>query len=116
MIPIHSIDSIKLVHDKVLQAGLYKEFDRLPDDYHYPEYGYFIVIESSDELYDPSELEQLLRKRCPTQSLFESLEMIEEFEGYVQIVLVLEADFGVSLSVRKEEMSYSGVLEYFSNA
>lgn len=115
MILIHSIEDIELVDDEILRVGLQKEFDRLPDDYLYPEYGYFIVIESSDELYDPSELEQLLCKQCPTQSLFESVEMIEEFEGYVQIVLVLEADFGVSLFVRKDVMSYSGVLGYFSD-
>lgn len=99
MIPIHSIKDIALVDDEILRAGLRKEFERLPDDYEYPTYGYFIVIESLEELQHPIPLEYGSLSRTP-QPLSDYVEMIEEFDGYSQVVCILEADFGVSLFIQ----------------
>lgn len=100
MIPIYSKNDVALVEDKILRDGLLKEFERLPDDYKYPEYGYFIVIESLEELQHPIPLKYCSQTYTP-QPLSDYVEMVEEFEGYSQIVCVLEADFGVSLFVKK---------------
>ncbi len=37
--------------------------------------------------------------------LHDCVEMVEAFDGYVQVVLVLEADFGISLFVREGIMA-----------
>ena len=101
MIPILSTKDIEFVRDEVLRAGLEEEFKRLPDDYLYPSYGYFIVIESIEELHHPIKLQNSVISQIP-EPLSDYIEMIEEFDGYSQIVCILEADFGVSLFVSKK--------------
>ena len=98
MIHIHSSKDIELVEDLIIRAGLQKEFERLPDDFQYPEYGYFIVIESLEELHHPIPLEHYGLSHVP-QPLSDYVEMIERFDGYCQIVCLVEADFGISLFV-----------------
>ena len=109
MIPIKSREDLKCVDNTLMQKALEKEFERLPDDYLYPEYGYFIIIESIDELTDPLELKLL--EDYSSQSIFEGLEMIEQFEGYSQVVILLSSDFGVVLFVRDEIATYEVLLE-----
>ena len=109
MIEILSKADVAMISDSVLRAGVLKEFDRLPDDYEYPQYGYFIVIESRDNI--PA-LEQII-SQYTARSLHDSVEMVEAFDGYVQVVLVLEADFGVSLFLKAEVMSLDQLKELF---
>lgn len=111
MIPIYSIEDIKIVKDEILKEGLLKEFDRLPDDYEYPDFGYFIVIESIEELKHPIPLKYCDLEFTP-ENLEECIEMVEEFEGYSQIVCVLYTDFGVSLFV-SDEVTNNFQLEIF---
>ena len=101
MIPIYSIEDVELVDDKILRDGLEAEFARLPDDYLYPTYGYFIVIESIEELRHPISLQHTTLSYTP-QPLSDYIEMIEEFDGYSQVVCIFEADFGVSLFVNNK--------------
>lgn len=109
MIPILSTKDIEFVRDEVLRAGLEAEFKRLPDDYLYPTYGYFIVIESIEELQKPIKLQNSAISQIP-EPLSDYIEMIEEFDGYSQIVCILEADFGVSLFV-SEKLATKAELE-----
>ena len=109
MIPILSTKDIEFVRDEVLRAGLEAEFKRLPDDYLYPTYGYFIVIESIEELQKPIKLQNSAISQIP-EPLSDYIEMIEEFDGYSQVVCILEADFGVSLFV-SEKLATKAELE-----
>lgn len=101
MIPIHRREDIELVDDEILRAGLHKEFERLPKDFEYIAQGYFLVIESLEELEHPIPLEHYSLAFTP-EPLSDYFEIIEEFDGYCQVVCVLEADFGVALFVRDE--------------
>ena len=65
----------------------------------YPEYGYFIVIETVEEWNNPVELNALI-SQYTARSLDECVELVEEFEGYTQVMLVLNTYFGISLFVR----------------
>lgn len=104
MIPIRSKNDVTLVENPVLRDGLYKEFERLPKEFHYPGHGYFIIVESKEELKGMKALEQI--KGHFTQPPYtDYIEMIEPFRDYAQIVCLLDADFGVSLFVSEELMS-----------
>ena len=104
MIQILSKDDLSKVNDPVIVAGLNKEFDRLPDNYEYPEYGYFLVIERLEELTNPVELNSIISQHT-THSLEDCLELIEESTGYYQVLLILHADFGVSLFVSTDQVT-----------
>ena len=79
MIPILCLDDVELVEDEVIKQGLLKEFARLPDDYKYPEYGYFIVIESAEELEQPIPLVYGSQSFVP-QPISDWVEMVSDAE------------------------------------
>ena len=112
MIEILSKADVEKISDPVLRAGVMKEFDRLPDDYKYPDYGYFIVIEKLEGLTDPVELNSILAKHT-ARSLKDCLELIEEHEGYYQVLLILHADFGLSLFVSDKGIPIKELKTFF---
>ncbi len=112
MIEILSRADVEKINDPVLKAGVLKEFDRLPDDYKYPEYGNFIVIEKLEELINPIELNAIITRHT-TRPLVDCLELIEEHEGYCQVLLILHADFGLSLFVSEEIISFTQIKDIF---
>ena len=105
MIEILKPQDVNHVHDLKLQHYLDYAFKRLPKDFKYPEYGYFVIIESETELQtNPIQL-----THCTIPSLqthfFDYVELVEEQEGVLEIVLILESDFGISLIIKKELLS-----------
>jgi len=104
VIQILSKRDIAKVSDPVLVAGITEEFDRLSPDFKYPDYGYFIVIEKVEELTDPIEIEAIVLEHT-ARPFTDCLELIEEHEGYCQVLLILHADFGLSLFVSEELIS-----------
>ena len=104
MIKILSKKDLTQVSDPVLVTGINKEFKRLPKDFQYPEYGYFIVIEELTELIHPIELNQIISEHT-LRLLCECVEIVEVFEGYIQVLLVLNSDFGISLFINEKTIS-----------
>ena len=95
MIPINNKKDVELVSNPVLRAGLYTEFSRLPKDFRYPDYGYFIVLETPQELTELKALEKI-KGHYTKEPYTDYIEMIEPFDKYAQVVCILDADFGVS--------------------
>jgi len=60
MLEILCKDDVSKISNPVLIAGICEEFERLADDFKYPDYGYFIVIEELDELTNPAELNAII--------------------------------------------------------
>lgn len=113
MIPINNKKDVGLVSNPVLRAGLYKEFERLPKEFRYPDFGYFIVLETFKELEELKALENI--KGHYTKAPYTNyIEMIELFDKYAQVVCLLDADFGVSLFVSEELMPLSQLKVLFN--
>ena len=112
MIQILTKDDVNKVSDPIIAVGIREEFDRLSDDFLYPAYGYFIVIEKLEELTNPVELNTIIVQHT-ARSLVNSLELIEESKGYCQVLLILHADFGLSLFVSEEIMSFAQLKKMF---
>lgn len=112
MIQISTKDDVNKVSDPVIAVGIQEEFERLSDDFLYPAYGYFIVIEKIEELTDPLELNTIITQHT-ARSLVDSLELIEEYKGYCQVLLILHADFGLSLFVSEKIMSLTQLKKLF---
>lgn len=114
MIHISSKKEAYSIDDDILKNALLKEFDRLPDDFEYPKFGYFIVIESIEELKQSIPLKYGDLSQTP-DNISECIEIIEEFKGYSQIVCILYEDFGVSLFVKDEVATKSELDKCFFN-
>jgi len=115
MIEILDKTDIHKVHDKELKDYLIYSLNRLPNDFEYPEYGSFIIIENIDEL----KRNPIKFKTCELQSLENSLlddiEIVEIKDDVIEIVFIIHNDFGVSLICKKEIFStyeLKKILEY----
>ncbi|RLA82649.1 MAG: hypothetical protein DRG78_06585 [Epsilonproteobacteria bacterium] len=112
MIHIENKEKVVFIENTIIRDGLEKEFERLPLDFEYPLFGYFIVIE------DIKELEQsIILKYGNTNNTIrpdnDNIEMIEKFNGYSQIVCIQSADFGVSLFVSDRIATYEQLVKLF---
>jgi hypothetical protein len=97
MIELLNKGDVSLIKNPALKEYTLYSFDRLPSDFVYPEYGYFIIIEQFDELLN-SPL-PLSKCRLPSfnDGLFHYIELIEQKENVLEIVILVDNDFGVSL-------------------
>jgi len=97
MIELLNKGDVSLIKNPALKEYAIYSFDRLPSDFVYPEYGYFIIIEHFDELLKSP----LLFSKCQLPSfndgLFEHIELIEQKGDVLEIVILVDNDFGVSL-------------------
>lgn len=101
MVEILSKDDIQKV-DAVLQEYLEYSFARLYEGYQYPEYGYFIVIEKFQELLHPLNIKEYHIPSISNAAFFKRyIELVEIHKGIVEIVLLLDNDFGVSLIMKE---------------
>lgn len=97
MIELLEKGDVSLIHNPALKEYATYSFERLPSDFVYPEYGYFIIIEHFDELLQ----NPLPFSKCKLPSLndglFEYIELVEQKGDILEIVILVNNDFGVSL-------------------
>lgn len=100
MIELLSKSDVSLIANSALKEYAIYSFDRLPSDYIYPDYGYFIIIEHFEELL----LNPLPFTKCKlpsiTDGLFDYIELVEQKCGILEIVILVDNDFGVSLILK----------------
>lgn len=98
---LHRSDIEKIVDDRIKDYLLYS-FLRLPEDYIYPDYGYFVVIESIKDL--ESDLIKLSTISLPNieNGLFDDIELVEIQDEIIELVILYDNDFGVSLIIPME--------------
>jgi hypothetical protein len=105
MIELLNKGDISLIKNPALKEYAIYSFDRLPSDFVYPEHGYFIIIEHFDELLK----NPLPFSKCQlpsfNDSLFEHIELIEQKENVMEIVILVDNDFGVSLILESKIVS-----------
>ena len=99
MIQILSQQDLSLIDDDEVVACLKEQFTRLDGFVDYPNEGYFIYLESVDELLQPIPINRNgIGVIAPPLKRF--VEMVEIHHGIYEIVLILHADFGVSLFLK----------------
>ena len=115
MIELLSKSDVNLIANPALKEYALYSFERLPSDYIYPDYGYFIVIEYFEELLQ----NPLPFSKCKLPSindgLFDYIELVEQKEGILEIVILVDNDFGVSLILESKiipKATLSKLLEY----
>ena len=115
MIEILNKSDINKVTDTTMQEYLKSGFGRLPKEYLYPDYGYFIVVEDFKELI--GEDIQLFNTTIPSlyTGLYDSINMVELNDEMMEILIFLDNDISVSFIVPVEmidEVYMVQLLEY----
>lgn len=115
MIELLSKSDVNLIANPALKEYALFSFERLPSDYIYPDYGYFIVIENFEELL----LNPLPFSKCKLPSIndgiFDYIELVEQKEGILEVVILVDNDFGVSLILESKilpQVILDKLLEY----
>lgn len=97
MIELLNKGDVSLIMNPALKEYATYSFERLPSDFVYPEYGYFIIIEHFDELLQ----NPLPFSKCKLPSfndgLLDYIELVEQKGDILEIVILVNNDFGVSL-------------------
>lgn len=97
MIELLNQGDVSLINTPALKEYALYSFDRLPSDFVYPEHGYFIIIEHFDELLQ----NPLPFSKCQLPSfndgLLNYIELVEQKVDVLEIVILVDNDFGVSL-------------------
>ena len=99
---IQQVDTSR-IEDLDLRHCVEGRLHLLPADFIYPEYGYFIVLESVSELYHPLALSY--GDTPLVERPLDYVELVEEDEECFDVVLLLHADFGVELIIKKSLLS-----------
>lgn len=97
MIELLNKGDVSLINNPALKEYALYSFERLPSDFVYPEYGYFIIIEQFDELLKSP----LPFSKCKLPSfndgLLDYIELVEQREGILEVLILFDSFFGVSL-------------------
>ena len=104
MIEILSKSKVREIEDQEIRDYLEYSFSRLPSDYLYPDYGYFVVIESFDEL----DRDEISLSFCTLPSfnkgLLDLINMVEVKETLIEIIILVDSDINVSFIVKMDEV------------
>ncbi len=102
MIEILSKKDIEKVDDD-FKEYLHYSFARLPSDYKYPEFGYFVVIEKYEDLTKPIQLKHHKLPSLLDKDFFDTyLELVELKDNIIEIVTLLDSEFGIALIMKQQ--------------
>ncbi|NBK99631.1 MAG: hypothetical protein EOM50_16770 [Erysipelotrichia bacterium] len=97
MIELLNQGDVSQIMNPALKEYATYSFERLPSDFIYPDYGYFVIIEHFDELLQ----NPLPFSKCKLPSFNEGLldyiELVEQKKDVLEVVILADNDFGVSL-------------------
>lgn len=111
MIEILNKKDIEKVKDEKIKNYLYQSFDRLPHDFIYPKYGYFIIIENLQEIKNNSIDLSIATLNSFDDGLYSDINMVEIIDGIVEILVFIDNDVSVSLIMLEDVLDKSIIYE-----
>jgi hypothetical protein len=105
MIEILNKSDVKNVKNQELKKYLDYSFKRLPQNFDYPSDGYFVIIETFEELI--GEFIQLSKAQIPSLStgLYDEINMVEIKDEIMEVLVFLDNDISVSLILKMNILS-----------
>ena len=102
MIEILSKDNYPPITNQSFQNYLHYSLNRLPKEYLYPEFGYFVIVEDFSELETTNTFNNIQMPSLRDDIFFERyLELVELKDDVIEIVVLLDADWGISIIMEK---------------
>jgi hypothetical protein len=105
MIEILNKSDVNKVKDQELKNYLDYSFKRLPQNFDYPSDGYFVIIETFEELI--GEYIQLSNTQIPSLNtgLYDEINMVECKDEIMEVLVFLDNDVSVSLILKTSILS-----------
>ena len=105
MIEILNKSDINKVKDQELKDYLDYSFKRLPENFDYPNDGYFVIIETFKELI--GECINLTNTQIPSLNtgLYDEINMVEIKDEIIEVIVFLDNDVSVSLILKTNILS-----------
>lgn len=105
MIEILNKSDTTKVKDQELKDYLDYSFKRLPENFDYPNDGYFVIIETFEELI--GEFIQLTNAQIPSLNtgLYDEINMVEIKDEIMEVLVFLDNDVNVSLILKTSILS-----------
>ena len=102
MIEILNKSDINKVKDQELKNYLDYSFKRLPENFDYPNDGYFVIIENQDEIKSkPIKLSNCTLNSLD-EDLYDDINMVEIKDGIIEVLVFLDNDVNVSFVMVEE--------------
>jgi hypothetical protein len=96
MIEILNKSDVNKVKDQELKAYLDYSFKRLPENFDYPNDGYFVIIENQNEIKSkPIKLSNCTLNSLD-EDLYDDINMVEIKDGIIEVLVFLDNDVNVS--------------------
>ncbi len=96
MIEILNKSDINKVKDQELKNYLDYSFKRLPENFDYPNDGYFVIIENQDEIKSKSIKLSNCTLNSLDEDLYDDINMVEIKDGIIEVLVFLDNDVNVS--------------------
>ena len=97
MIEILSKGDLRKIKSVKIKEYLEYSFNRLPSDYEYPDFGYFVVIEELDELIPDSINLSSYSFSGLNNGLYDEINMVEVKNETMEILIFIGNDISISL-------------------
>jgi len=96
MIEILSKSDIDNIQDNKLKQYLIKSLNELPEDFDYPNDGYFVIIENQDEIKSKAIKLSNCTLNSLDEDLYDDINMVEIKDGIIEVLVFLDSDVNVS--------------------
>jgi hypothetical protein len=96
MIEILSKSDIDNIQDNKLKQYLIKSLNELPEDFDYPNDGYFVIIENQDEIKSKAIKLSNCTLNSLDEDLYDDINMVEIKDGIIEVLVFLDIDVNVS--------------------
>ena len=96
MIEILNKSDVNKINDEKLKQYLIKSLNELPEDFDYPNDGYFVIIENQNEIKSkPIKLSNCILNSLD-EDLYDDINMVEIKDGIIEVLVFLDNDVNVS--------------------
>ncbi len=107
MIEILNKSDINKVKDQELKNYLDYSFKRLPENFDYPNDGYFVIIENQDEIKSKAIKLSNCILNSLDEDLYDDINMVESKDGIIEVLVFLDNDVNVSFIMNEKILQES---------
>ncbi len=99
MIEILNKSDVNKINDEKLKQYLIKSLNELPEDFDYPNDGYFVIIENQNEVKSTPITLSTCQLNSLDTGLYDDINMVEIEDGVIEILVFIDNDVNVAFVI-----------------